>query len=94
MDGHEEQRALCCASQRLEDVDLKRHRGNLLARWYAHSPEPVYACPLCFHPTSHPEDIRQGYCGRCHDWTGVRLMTLEDFDRLNELSLFGAPTAR
>jgi hypothetical protein len=27
-------------------------------------------CPAC-HRTSHnPNDIEQGYCGHCHDWTG------------------------
>jgi len=26
-------------------------------------------CPRCGMTSYHPEDIRQGYCGNCHDWT-------------------------
>ena len=26
-------------------------------------------CPRCGAKSYHPEDIRQGYCGRCHWWT-------------------------
>lgn len=26
-------------------------------------------CPRCGSISYHPEDIRQGYCGRCHWWT-------------------------
>jgi hypothetical protein len=32
---------------------------------------PSVTCPLCGMTSYHPEDIRQGYCGNCHDWTGV-----------------------
>lgn len=26
-------------------------------------------CPRCGRTTYHPIDIREGYCGACHDWT-------------------------
>lgn len=26
-------------------------------------------CPRCAAKSYHPDDIRQGYCGRCHWWT-------------------------
>lgn len=26
-------------------------------------------CPRCGAKSYHPEDVRQGYCGRCHWWT-------------------------
>lgn len=30
--------------------------------------------------TSHsPDDEREGYCGRCHDWTGVSEAPVPDF---------------
>jgi ribosomal protein S27AE len=29
----------------------------------------VRACPRCGHKTYHPTDIKEGYCGACHDWT-------------------------
>lgn len=27
-------------------------------------------CPICNKTSYHPDDIAQGYCGFCHDWTG------------------------
>ena len=30
-------------------------------------------CPRCGRTSYHPDDVREGYCGNCHDWTeGVR----------------------
>jgi ribosomal protein S27AE len=26
-------------------------------------------CPRCGMVSAHPEDVREGYCGNCHDWT-------------------------
>lgn len=26
-------------------------------------------CPVCEETSAHPNDIRDGYCGRCHWWT-------------------------
>ena len=35
-------------------------------RWV---PPPSFTCPRC-HLTSYNEnDVREGYCGNCHDWT-------------------------
>ena len=31
---------------------------------------PVFVCPRCGAVSANPTDIREGYCGRCHDWTG------------------------
>lgn len=28
-------------------------------------------CPKCGMTTYDPDDIEEGYCGKCHDWTGV-----------------------
>lgn len=30
----------------------------------------TFTCPRCGAASVHPDDIREGYCGRCHDWTG------------------------
>jgi hypothetical protein len=30
---------------------------------------PVFTCPRCGRSSSHPQDLREGYCGACHDWT-------------------------
>jgi hypothetical protein len=29
-----------------------------------------FTCPECGMTSHHPDDVREGYCGRCHDWTG------------------------
>lgn len=26
-------------------------------------------CPVCGRISHHPDDVREGYCGACHDWT-------------------------
>lgn len=26
-------------------------------------------CPRCNRTSHHPDDIAQGYCSHCHDWT-------------------------
>jgi hypothetical protein len=31
---------------------------------------PVFECPVCGTISSHADDVREGYCGWCHDWTG------------------------
>jgi hypothetical protein len=34
------------------------------------TPPPAFTCPVCGAKSWHPEDGRQGYCGRCHAHTG------------------------
>lgn len=29
-----------------------------------------FTCPRCGATSHHPMDVKEGYCGRCHDWTG------------------------
>lgn len=29
-------------------------------------------CPRCHRTSYHPQDIKEGYCGACHDWTTPR----------------------
>lgn len=33
---------------------------------------PSITCPVCGATSHNPNDVREGYCGRCHDWTGPR----------------------
>lgn len=30
---------------------------------------PSITCPRCRKTSFHPVDIKEGYCGHCHDWT-------------------------
>lgn len=32
-------------------------------------PPPHFTCPRCAATSYHPDDVRYGYCGRCHDFT-------------------------
>jgi hypothetical protein len=29
----------------------------------------VFVCPRCGAISANPNDVREGYCGACHDWT-------------------------
>lgn len=31
---------------------------------------PVFTCPCCGAASAHPEDVKLGYCAKCHWWTG------------------------
>lgn len=35
----------------------------------AYEPASI-VCPACGWRSYSPSDIREGYCGHCHDWTG------------------------
>jgi ribosomal protein S27AE len=30
----------------------------------------LFMCPVCGRVSAHPKDLEEGYCGRCHTWTG------------------------
>jgi hypothetical protein len=32
--------------------------------------QPHFTCPVCGMTSYNPNDIREGYCGNCHAWTG------------------------
>ena len=32
-------------------------------------PQPSITCPRCGRTSYNPNDVREGYCGHCHDWT-------------------------
>jgi ribosomal protein S27AE len=47
-------------------------RADLQAAMPDPGEEPLtesYTCPRCGRTSYHPDDIREGYCGACHDWT-------------------------
>lgn len=33
-------------------------------------PDDVFVCPRCWSTSHKPHDLREGYCGNCHWWTG------------------------
>lgn len=33
--------------------------------------EPSITCPVCERTSHYPNDVTQGYCAACHDWTGA-----------------------
>lgn len=33
---------------------------------------PSIMCPVCSHTSHNSNDVREGYCGNCHDWTTPR----------------------
>lgn len=35
----------------------------------------LFVCPRCEASSPQVQDIEQGYCGRCHDWTGTQAVT-------------------
>jgi hypothetical protein len=45
--------------------------------------QPHFTCPDCGATSYNPNDIREGYCGRCHRWTGVA--SAEERDILKRL---------
>jgi ribosomal protein L37E len=38
-------------------------------RRYIYKRDPSITCPRCGRTSYNPNDIREGYCGHCHDWT-------------------------
>jgi len=47
----------------------------LLDRWVQHrrkkmAEEPSITCPACQMTSYNANDIEQGYCGNCHEFTG------------------------
>lgn len=51
--------------------------------------QPSITCPICNKTSYHPEDIRQGYCGNCHDWTGNTPDGVKIVNELGDLGLVG-----
>jgi hypothetical protein len=43
----------------------------LQTRPFPIDPPPQFVCPRCLAASWHPCDRRYGYCGRCHEVTGV-----------------------
>ena len=35
---------------------------------------PSFTCSRCHMTSYHPDDIRESYCGNCHDWTYPELV--------------------
>jgi hypothetical protein len=55
--GRSVQSGICDDCQRADDD--KRQRMRLGS----------FTCPRCGRTSHHPQDVAEGYCGHCHDWT-------------------------
>jgi transcription elongation factor Elf1 len=31
-----------------------------------------FTCPRCGRTSHNPNDVQEGYCGHCHDWTRAK----------------------
>jgi hypothetical protein len=40
-----------------------------------------FVCPRCGAESHNPTDAAEGYCGRCHEWTGAEKEYLADLLR-------------
>lgn len=59
----------------LDDTDLSSPEARaFIEKLIVESPPPadMFQCPQCHELSPHPDDKSNGYCGTCHDWTGVR----------------------
>lgn len=36
-----------------------------------------FTCPKCGRTSYNPNDVSEGYCGNCHDWTADRDIYVE-----------------
>ena len=47
------------------------------------SEQPSITCPRCGMKSYNANDITEGYCGHCHDWTNPALTKTCDHPRAN-----------
>jgi hypothetical protein len=51
---------------------ILRERRQLEREAEAATSAPSITCPRCSRTSYNENDIREGYCGACHDWTTPR----------------------
>jgi hypothetical protein len=49
-------------------------RTEIERAWYGRNIPAAFECPCCNAVSHAPQNIVQGYCGRCHWWTGDPLL--------------------
>jgi ribosomal protein L37E len=47
----------------------------------ADRPRDSFTCPRCSRVSFHSTDVREGYCGACHDVTGPRYGVIAERDQ-------------
>lgn len=47
------------------------HSGRIAGELDRLRRPPGFTCPRCGKTSYHPEDLRHGYCGACHAFTGL-----------------------
>lgn len=64
-----------------QEVQLTASSAHALADWLVSKGYGVagrahaatlgrFVCPRCFKVSNNPDDLKHGFCARCHDWTG------------------------
>lgn len=51
-----------------DEPPMKPPQAYAIGFYDSRVPQSV-TCPKCGATSSNPDDVSQGYCGRCHDWT-------------------------
>jgi hypothetical protein len=78
-EDYPEDRELSPISQFLEMLERAEHMtspDSMVVMYHRDSnpddrkEEPNITCPVCGMTSYNPNDIEQGFCGNCHDWTG------------------------
>jgi len=58
-----------CSCDRYQAAACRFHVSSRRERAAVSEP-PSITCPRCGKTSHHPDDVREGYCGACHDFTG------------------------
>lgn len=56
-----------------QSMPRNTHAVHLRTGWahrFVSACTPAITCPRCGMTSHNPNDVREGYCGHCHDWTG------------------------
>ncbi len=57
--------------------ELKHYREQVFLPLSDFSSAPSFTCPQCQSVSFNPNDIIEGYCGRCHAWTDPSTTEIE-----------------
>ena len=54
------------------NVASVRDANGIAVCWTPVPGQPCITCPRCLMTSYSPDNIREGYCGNCRDWTSRR----------------------
>lgn len=55
--------------RRMDQINGELDAFERLVRTLYNQDIPQFSCPRCGAISHHATDIKEGYCGACHDWT-------------------------